>query len=476
MIINKNQIVTFLLSMASMSYQFLLGTVISTYLGGDLFIFPIITGIFILGMSYGSNKESNQNLFILELKIIIFAIISFLSIFILYNVDTFPLYSLIISLISSLFFGILTGQELPILLKKENKKNILFYDYLASFISSILFIKIFTVYFNFTQIFFIIIFINILAIFIIYELNIFLFVFFTMILSININKIDLFFMKKNFNIFSDEKIIINKKTTFARIIGIERDNILRLYLNNSIQFYDKYNNNNNIYHKTLTYPIQMFKSNIKNVLILGGGDGLPSKYIKKINKKINQTLVDIDKDWVNLNRTNQKLIQMNNNSLNSTNLKIKIDNAFNYIKQNNEKFDVIIIDFPEFESLESLRIHSKEFLANLNNSLTSNGFVIYQEDKKEFSNIKDSIKYTAYKNNFFPLEGEFINTNNKNREITQYLLFKNKNDSLYFLKNEKLSLIKFNNSINNNSKETTYFEPYIMRLRLINFFKGFFYE
>lgn len=475
MILNKNQIVTFLLSMSSMSYQFLLGTVISTYLGGDLFIFPIITGLFILGMSYGSSKLNLTNLFVLEFKIIIFAIIAFLSIFFLYNVEEFPYYSLITSLFSALIIGFFTGQELPILLKKDNKKNILFFDYLASFISSILFIKVFTVYFKFVQILFIIIFINILAVFILYELNIFLLGIFTIILPIHINKIENFLIRKNFNIMSEEIIVINKKTKFAKIIGLEQNEHLRLYLNNSIQFYDKYKNKNNIYHKTLTYPIQIFKERIKNVLILGGGDGLPSKYIQEINLNINQTLIDIDKEWLHLNKNNKKLIKMNNNSLNHSNVKIKTMNAFEFIKNNNFKFDVIIIDFPEFESLESLRIHSKKFLNELNKSLTNNGFIIYQEDKKEKQNVKDSIKYTAYKNNFFPLEGSFIN-NKKNRSITQYLLFKNRNDSLYFLEKEELSLIKYNNHINNKTKETTYFEPYIMRLRLLNFLKGLIYE
>lgn len=471
-------LIIFLLSFSSMSLQFLLGTMLSTYTSGDLFIYPISIGMFLLGMGLGTINTERYSLIKVEYLIILSAATLMTATMISFKVDQFPWYSILFGISSSFIIGFFSGKELPIILKEcesKNNKKILFFDYLASLISSIIFILFLNSFFSFITILLIIILINsIVILFIKIDIkNLINFSLWALLLS-NSTNIDNLITKINYNIGYNDELFINKKTKYSKIIAIktiqEQQENVKLYLNNSIQYHSNISGlfKNDIYHSSLINPLLIF-NNLNKILILGGGDGLPSYYLNHINQNFDITLVDIDREWVELNKNHHLLLKINNNSLNMSNQKIIIKNAFDFIKNNKETFDFIIIDFPEFESLESLRIHSKEFINELKGSLSEKGIIVYQEDKKEFINVKNSILYTAQINGFYPIIGEW-SAPNSYREITQYLLFKNEKMKNNYLEHNN-SILNYEERILNNlkTKETTYFNPYIMKLRILNF-------
>ena len=66
----------FILTFASMSYQFLIGSILSEQMNGDLFIYPISIGFFILSMGIGCKRVLNNSLENVEYKIIFYSLIS----------------------------------------------------------------------------------------------------------------------------------------------------------------------------------------------------------------------------------------------------------------------------------------------------------------------------------------------------------------------------------------------------------------
>ena len=84
----------------------------------------------------------------------------------------------------------------------------------------------------------------------------------------------------------------------------------------------------------------------KRVLVLGGGDGLAVREVLKYPSVERVTLVELDPHMTALFRDNPKLAALNGHALTSPKLHIVNADAFGWLEQSAEHFDVIVIDFP----------------------------------------------------------------------------------------------------------------------------------
>jgi spermidine synthase len=75
-----------------------------------------------------------------------------------------------------------------------------------------------------------------------------------------------------------DTIIFSKSTPYQRIIITKKGRDLRLFLNGNLQFssVDEYR-----YHEALIHPVLQALPDAKNVLVMGGGDGLAVREILK---------------------------------------------------------------------------------------------------------------------------------------------------------------------------------------------------
>ena len=82
-----------------------------------------------------------------------------------------------------------------------------------------------------------------------------------------------------------------ESSRFQRIVLTRRDDDLRLYLNGNLQFSsrDEYR-----YHEALVHPAMGRVASPRNVLILGGGDGLAAREVLRYPSVERVTLVDLD--------------------------------------------------------------------------------------------------------------------------------------------------------------------------------------
>ena len=200
---------------------------------------------------------------------------------------------------------------------------------------------------------------------------------------------------------TDLILLYEKQSNFANIRLYEtKEKKIFLTLNTFIQFMEGEDEIN--YHKALVGSPISLNSSATNYLVLGGADGLVSRDIFNYNKEASITLVDIDKEVIDLCMTNERIKKLNRDSLRLCN--IIIDNALTWVLKCKEKFDIIICDFPDPNSTELEKLYVKEFYKDIYNILRDKGVISIQcNDKitdKVFNIINDifgEIKIIEYK-------------------------------------------------------------------------------
>jgi spermidine synthase len=140
------------------------------------------------------------------------------------------------------------------------------------------------------------------------------------------------------------------------------------------------------YHELLTHiPMSLAKSR-SNVLVLGGGDGLVARELMKYSDVINTiTIVDIDHEITDLFRKNELLKSINGNSMNNPKVKIVNENAFDFVKNVQAFYDVVIIDLPDPNDFLLARLYCREFYKMLAQKLSTNAIVVTQATSSFFS-------------------------------------------------------------------------------------------
>jgi spermidine synthase len=123
----------------------------------------------------------------------------------------------------------------------------------------------------------------------------------------------------------------------------------------------------------------------QNVLVLGGGDGLATREILKYKEVKRITLVDLDPEMIKLAKENPHLLRLNQNSFRSSKMNFVNDDAFNFLKQTNDFYDVIIIDLPDPNNEALNKLYTWEFYSLVRNHLSQEGFVSIQSTSPVFA-------------------------------------------------------------------------------------------
>lgn len=203
-----------------------------------------------------------------------------------------------------------------------------------------------------------------------------------------------------------DNIILSKQSPYQKIVVTEWNDDKRLFLNGSLQFSttDEYR-----YHESLVHLPMALTQNREKILILGGGDGLAVKEILRYKDIGHIDLVDLDAEVTDLAKNNPVFTALNKNSLNNEKVKIFNQDAFNFIKQTNNRYSLIIIDLPDPHDTSLGKLYSKEFYEMVKKCLSADGLMITQSTspyfaKKTFWCIESTlaevfesvVPYTAY--------------------------------------------------------------------------------
>lgn len=172
-----------------------------------------------------------------------------------------------------------------------------------------------------------------------------------------------------------EPIIFSKSTPYQRVVVTSSARTTRLYLNNNLQFSsgDEYR-----YHEALVVPALRSVENPRSVLILGGGDGLAAKLLLQDPRVEKITLVDLDPTVTRLFRTHPMLSKLNGGSLSSDKVRVINADAFKWVEENGETFDLAVVDFPDPSSFSVGKLYTTYFYRHLAARLNPGGAIVVQ--------------------------------------------------------------------------------------------------
>ncbi len=174
-----------------------------------------------------------------------------------------------------------------------------------------------------------------------------------------------------------DRIVWSKQTPYQTLVVTQtwRKNDLRLFIDGHLQFseYDEHR-----YHEALVHPAMASGPVAKNVLVLGGGDGLAVREILKYDQVERIDLVDIDPDMTKLGLEFAPLVRINKSSLASPKVTIHNADAFLFVRQTDVKYDRVIIDFPDPHNEAISKLYSIEFYALVSGVLAEDAVVVTQ--------------------------------------------------------------------------------------------------
>ncbi|CEI73031.1 MULTISPECIES: polyamine aminopropyltransferase [Romboutsia] len=406
---------TLIISGCSIVYELLISAVGSYLLGDSIKQFSITIGLYMCAMGVGSHisKYVKKNLFDFFVFVeIAVGILGGISSLILFLSNVYIASSEFIMYIQIVLIGTLVGLEIPILTRiiEENcdnlrvtLSNVFSFDYIGGLIGSLLFPLFLLPTLGYFATSFLVGTINIvIAIVIIHNYKSYIknietfkivsyislvFMFLGVLYSENISQ-------SIENSLYRDRVVLSNQTQYQKIVMTRHKDDLRLYLNGNIQFSSK---DEYRYHEALVHIPMGIVKNHENVLILGGGDGLAVRELLKYDDIKNITLVDIDKEMVDLCKTNPLITEINKNSLSSEKVNLVYEDAFEFLENTKEVYDVIIVDLPDPNNDSLNKLYTNIFYRLCKNALTQNGVMTVQSTspyyaRKAFWSINKTLK------------------------------------------------------------------------------------
>lgn len=423
----------FIIATCGLIYELVAGTLASYLLGDSVTQFSIIIGVYLFSMGIGSYLSRFFNNYLIEWFIrveLLVGLVGGFSAIILFLV--FPLAVSFQPILYAIVCvtGILVGIEIPLLLRilkdkvefKELVSRVFTYDYIGALLASLIFPLLFVPYLGLirTSLFFGLL--NIIV-------GLYLCHYFSAEVR-NVNRIRMggiiilvlqiaaFIFSENIMSFSEtlaynDQVVYSTSTPYQRIVITKNKRELRLYLNNNLQFSsaDEYR-----YHEALVHPAMVASKSPENVLILGGGDGLAAREILKYPSVKSIQLVDLDPVMTKLFTTQQVLSDINQQSLKNPKVKVTNADAFMWLKENDDKYDCIIIDFPDPSGFSVGKLYTTAFYRLLQNAMMPNAVAVIQSTSpyvapKSFWCVSETLKAVGFHavayHNYVPSFGEW---------------------------------------------------------------------
>jgi spermidine synthase len=175
--------------------------------------------------------------------------------------------------------------------------------------------------------------------------------------------------------FYHEPIVLAATSPYQRIVVTNGHTGHKLFLNGNLQFAerDEYR-----YHEALVHPAMAAFGAPRRVAVLGGGDGMAVREILKYPSVESITLVELDPNMTNLFANDPAMSRLNGGSLHSPKLHIVNTDAFQWLQQGDDMFDVVIVDFPDPTNFSIGKLYTNSFYALLGQRLSASGYAVIQ--------------------------------------------------------------------------------------------------
>lgn len=185
-----------------------------------------------------------------------------------------------------------------------------------------------------------------------------------------------------------------------------------------------------IYHEMMVGLPSLYHGSPKNILIIGGGDGGAVKMALQIPSVEKITLVEIDRSVMDV--CTKYLPKVSSGGLDNPKVEVVIADGLEYVKNCNEKFDIISLDLTDpIPDSPAEALFGEEFYKDIAKLITSNGVVtthcgslmfqpkeaaiIAKKLKNVFSNV--NIHIASIPTYQFSIFGFLIASNSKNFSV-----------------------------------------------------------
>ncbi|SEW53794.1 polyamine aminopropyltransferase [Chitinophaga arvensicola] len=385
----------FVIATCGLIYELVAGTLASYLLGDSVTQFSTIIGAYLFAMGIGAwlsrffKKELLSWFIQLEILVGLIGGISSAALFLLF--EHALSFRLILYMLVGLT-GILVGLELPLLMNilknryefRDLVSRVFTFDYIGALLASIVFPLLLVPYLGLirTSCFFGILNVLVAMIVLVKFRSEIKWAAYLKIKAVAVILFlsGIFFWANEIMTFSEgmafrDPVIFTHSSPYQRIVLTRSKSDLRLYLNGNLQFSsaDEYR-----YHEALVHPVMMYGGSRRKILILGGGDGMAARELLKYPEIEHITLVDLDPSMTRLFKENTLLTKLNSNSLLSPKLTIVNADAFQWLKENKETFNIAIIDFPDPGNYAVGKLYTTAFYRQLRHSLNDSSVIVVQ--------------------------------------------------------------------------------------------------
>jgi spermidine synthase len=180
-----------------------------------------------------------------------------------------------------------------------------------------------------------------------------------------------------------DPVVYTKQTPYQRIVVTRGRAGFQLFLNGNLQFSsaDEYR-----YHEALVHPVMAAAdAPPKNILILGGGDGLALREILAYKTVEHVTLVDLDPAMTQLSRHFPALAELNHHSFDDRRVTVVNDDALVWLDDHPGQYDAIVVDFPDPNNFALGKLFTKLFYRRVRSHLAPSGAAVVQATSPLFA-------------------------------------------------------------------------------------------
>ena len=143
-----------------------------------------------------------------------------------------------------------------------------------------------------------------------------------------------------------------------------------------------------IYHEMITHVPMAVNPNVKNVLVIGGGDGGTVRELTKYKTIESIDLVEVDKDVVLLAK---KFLPFTSCKLKDKRVAVWFEEGLRYVRGKKAEYDLIIVDSSDpYGPAEGL--FTREFYGTCFKALRDDGILINQHESPFYAAHQTSVK------------------------------------------------------------------------------------
>ncbi|MFO7863963.1 MAG: polyamine aminopropyltransferase [Salinivirgaceae bacterium] len=384
--------------------EYILSTLATYFLGNSVLQWTLIVSIMMFSMGVGSriSKFFQSNLLqtFIFLEFGLSLLVAFSSM-VAYTASAYTIYTGAIIYSMSIIIGLFIGMEIPLVIRLNNSfeilrvniSSVMEQDYYGSLAGGLFFAFVGLPFLGITYTPFVLGMVNFVVAFSLFLMlrseikvrirNL------IQVASVFVAAIIIsgFFVSEKIILFGEQKrykdkIIFESQSRYQKIVMTQWKEHYWLFIdgNQQLSSLDEV-----LYHEPLVHPAMQMAKYPQQVLIMGGGDGCAAREVLKYKQTEKITVVDLDPEMTELGKTHPILVEMNQGAMNNSRVNIINADAYKYLSETNQFWDVIIIDLPDPKTIELGRLYSKEFYALCRRHLRPGGTLVTQAGSPYFA-------------------------------------------------------------------------------------------